>query len=421
MHQHATTRSYDPFRPVSPSIDSTFDYLRAPCGSMLTDEDAESLTDLRSYRQSMVLERCGHHQLTRCDAADWRWPKSAFSNAHAFESQTTNAIVISPSHTSWAHHAGTVVVAGVKGAAPALVLCFILLEDSISRFECVQPRHFICSSTASQHHDKHALSSDLSALLVVAVLNRRAKEREATMGAAVSEQAPEPPYRGRIYQPERTYDITCTDEQRLAGVYNIRENGKLQYRTNFTRAKHRVNVTTVHLVSDDGQAANILAACRGGGPFFPGFCVKLDNPFVPRKTVVKNGKEVPQAYGETFWQDIKTSESSRFPEPNTFKVGSRKFQCDADVRTSSTTARFFIGNANRAWAHWVLLDLTDTDLRRRVAAAYIHTLDDDNAGNLRVAQLKLYYHLDPTAEAMALAVIVGLEMRRGPLLWSSRR
>ncbi|KAM3414363.1 hypothetical protein BST61_g11008 [Cercospora zeina] len=229
------------------------------------------------------------------------------------------------------------------------------------------------------------------------------------MGAAVSKQVPEPPYTGLFCPAERTYDITCTNEQSLAGIYDIGANGKLQYRTKLTRAKHRVNVITVHRVSDDGQTADILAACRGGGLFLPGFCVKQHNPFVPRRTVVQNGKEVPIAYGETLWQRIKTTEISGIPERNTFKVGS-----------TNTTARLVIGNADSMWAHWALLDITDTDLAHRVAAAYIHTLDNDSTGNLRVAQLKLYNNLDPTVEAMALAVVVGLEIRRGPLHRSSR-
>lgn len=56
-----------------------------------------------------------------------------------------------------------------------------------------------------------------------------------------------------------------------------------------------------------------------------------------------------------------------------------------------------------------------TEPSRRVSAAYIHSLDNDSAGHVRVAQMKLYYNIDPLAEAMALAVIIGLEIRRGPL------
>ncbi|PPJ50554.1 hypothetical protein CBER1_05534 [Cercospora berteroae] len=228
------------------------------------------------------------------------------------------------------------------------------------------------------------------------------------MGAGRSTLAPELPYTGPVYQSERTYDIICTDYQGLAGAYDIRQNGALQYHSKLTRAKHRIDVITVHRVSNDGRIEDILAACRSGGHFSDRFGLKQGDPFVPGTTVIKKGREIPEVCEKKYWPKIKPfGKYGATDESYAFEVGPRKF------RWQRTEARYFIGHADRVWAHWLLLDMTEPS--RRVSAAYIHSMDNDSAGHVRVAQMKLYYNIDPLAEAMALAVIIGLEIRRGPL------
>ncbi|WPB07221.1 uncharacterized protein RHO25_011882 [Cercospora beticola] len=228
------------------------------------------------------------------------------------------------------------------------------------------------------------------------------------MGAGRSHLVPEPPYTGPVYQPERTYDITCTDYQGLAGAYDIRQNGALRYHSKLTRAKHRIDVITVHRVSNDGRIEEVLAACRSGGHFSDRFGLKQGDPFVPGTTVIKKGREIPEVCDKKYWPRIKPfGKYGTTDESYAFEVGARKF------RWQRTEARYFIGHADRVWAHWLLLDMTEPS--RRVSAAYIHSLDNDSAGHVRVAQMKLYNNIDPLAEAMALAVIIGLEIRRGPL------
>lgn len=146
------------------------------------------------------------------------------------------------------------------------------------------------------------------------------------MGARLSALPPEPPYTGPVYQPERTYDITCTDFQGLAGAYDIRQNGALHYRTKLTRAKHRIDVTTVHRVSNEGRIEDILAACRSAG-HFERFGLKQGDPFVPGTTVIKKGREIAEVCDKKYWPKIKPfGKYGTTDESYAFEVGPRKFR-----------------------------------------------------------------------------------------------
>ncbi|KAI5364124.1 hypothetical protein Slin14017_G060880 [Septoria linicola] len=214
------------------------------------------------------------------------------------------------------------------------------------------------------------------------------------MGA--SNSTPEPPYTGMVYAPKRTFDITSTHGKKLAGVYEIRENGLPHYCTNFTRARRGINISTIHRLEDDGRPGETLAAFRGHGHWHTRYGVMLGDPFVKRKTKVdRQGNPIPWAKDKKQWQKIRIGSAGSFGWMP-YKVVDRRY----------------IGNADKKWAHWALVD--EDDKSKQILAVYVHIVGDDEHGQLRVAQLNLYAPLGPDVEISALAIMEGMEKLRGP-------
>lgn len=147
------------------------------------------------------------------------------------------------------------------------------------------------------------------------------------MGATYSLPSP-PPYTGPVFPPSRTYDIISPHGSTLAGIYEVRENGRPLYYTNLTRAKFGINISTIHRLHANGSPGEILAACRGSGRHSTRFGVLLGDPFVAGATKVdKHGNQTLRAKEKKFWPRIKTRGTVGYlSEARVFKVGDQTYR-----------------------------------------------------------------------------------------------
>lgn len=147
------------------------------------------------------------------------------------------------------------------------------------------------------------------------------------MGATYSLPSP-PPYTGPVFPPSRTYDIISPHGSTLAGIYEVRENGRPLYYTNLTRAKFGINISTIHRLHANGSPGETLAACRGSGRHSTRFGVLLGDPFVAGATKLdKHGNQTLRAKEKKFWPRIKTRGTVGYlNEARVFKVGDQTYR-----------------------------------------------------------------------------------------------